>query len=84
MTRVKLLSLRSFGSEFHADRLANEKALLPYVDVFGCGTSSCPLVVERTRLSLDLRNSSVYIHRFWCYAIQALVDVDTEHELDAF
>ena len=48
MTRVKRLSLRLLGSGFHADGLANEKALLPYVDVFKCVTSSCPLAVERS------------------------------------
>ena len=71
-------------SGFHADWLANEKALLPYVDVFECGISSCPLAVERSDCSLDYRNSSVKIHRFWCYVMQSLVDVDTELELDVF
>ena len=33
------MSLRYLGSEFHADGLANEKALLPSVDVFRCVTS---------------------------------------------
>ena len=68
-------------SEFHADGLANEKALLPYVDVVGCGTSSCPLTVERTRLSLDYRNSW---YRFIAFGAMPLVNVDREHELDVF
>ena len=68
MTRVKLLLL-----EFHADGLANEKALLPYVEDFGYGTSSYHLAVKRNDCP-----------SFWCNFMQALVDVDTEDELDAF
>ena len=54
ITRVKLLSLGYLGSEFHADGPAYEKAILPHVDSFGRGTSSCPLTAERRRLRFSI------------------------------
>ena len=57
ITRVKLLSLRQSGSELPADRPAYEKVILPDVDSFGRGTSSCPLAAERRRLRPSVRES---------------------------
>ena len=61
ITRVKLLSLRQLGSEFHAYCPVYEKAILPYVDSFGRGTSSCPLAAERRRLRPSITETGRHI-----------------------
>ena len=60
------------------------KALLSHVDSFGGGTYSFPLAAERRRLRpLIVEFCGIDPSCFWCYVMQALVDVDAEFELDA-
>ena len=53
------------GSEFQADGPVYEKAILPYVDSRGRGTSSCPFAAERRRLRPSI--TEIVRHRFIMY-----------------